>query len=369
MIQFYLTLQPKRDKIVVRILHLANHCNRANGHVHVSVDMACTQVKRNHIVAYACSGGDYVDLLQQNGVRVFFMPEPHRNFRHFFSALNSFRSIRKEFKPDVVHIHMAAQNVVVQPFRLLGLRTVTTIHNEFDRSAYLMRFASRIVVVSKHGADAMHCRGFPRSKIRVVVNGPINSPRLPLVFEKTALHHPALVTVCGMHRRKGIADLLQAFKLILPDHPGAHLYLIGEGPSRQEYETLAADLGLGAHAVFPGPLIDPRPYLHAADIFILASHSDPGPLVIAEARHAGCAVIATNVDGIPEMLNDGSAGILVPPRQPAALARALDHLLTDPAEAKKYAALAQKNVEQFTIERVCLDMERVYAENSGPQAP
>jgi len=56
----------------MRILHLANHCNRANGHVHVSVDMACTQAKQNHAVAYACAGGDYVELLQKSGVQVFF---------------------------------------------------------------------------------------------------------------------------------------------------------------------------------------------------------------------------------------------------------------------------------------------------------
>jgi len=77
----------------MRILHLANHCNRASGHVHVSVDMACTQVKQNHIVAYACSGGDYVELLQKSGVQVFFLAEPHRNLKQFFSALGQFNYI------------------------------------------------------------------------------------------------------------------------------------------------------------------------------------------------------------------------------------------------------------------------------------
>jgi len=171
--------------------------------------------------------------------------------------------IIKNFKPDVVHIHMVVQNVLVQPFRLFGLKTVTTIHNEFDRSVFLMRFASRILSVSKHGAEAMHRRGFPLSKIRVVVNGPVNSPRLPRAFEPVSLQHPALVTVCGMHHRKGIADLLHAFKLVLADHPKTYLYLVGEGPSRAEYESVAANLGLGGRAVFVGHLIDPRPYMFA----------------------------------------------------------------------------------------------------------
>lgn len=352
----------KMEKISVRILHLANHCNRANGHVHVSVDMACTQVKQNHIVAYACSGGDYVELLQKNGVQVFFLPEPHRNFKKFFSALSQFYYIIKNFKPDVVHVHMAAQNALVQPFRLFGLKTVTTIHNEFDRSVRLMGFASRIVCVSKRGAAAMHRLGFPLSKIRVVTNGPVNSPRLPAAFKSASLQHPAVLTVCGMHHRKGVADLLHAFKLVLADHPEAHLYLVGEGPSRAEYEALAASLGLGGRAVFVGHLIDPRPYMLAADIFVLASHFDPGPLVVAEARHAGCAIVATEVDGIPEMLDDGLSGILVPPKQPDALARALKQLLSNQPEIERYAALAKKNVERFAIERVCWDTERVYGE-------
>ena len=165
-----------------------------------------------------------------------------------------------------------------------------------------------------------------------------------------------------MHHRKGIADLLHAFKLVLADHPKTYLYLVGEGPSRAEYEALAASLGLGGRAIFVGHLIDPRPYMSAADIFVLASHFDPGPLVVAEARHAGCAIVATEVDGIPEMLDDGLSGILVPPRQPEIMARALKQLLSDPPEIERYAALAKRNVERFTVERVCRDMERVYGE-------
>ena len=165
------------------------------------------------------------------------------------------------------------------------------------------------------------------------------------------------------HHRKGVADISHAFKLVLEDHPKTYLYLVGDGPSRAEYQALAAVVfELGGRAIFVGHLIDPRPYMSAADIFVLASHFDPGPLVVAEARHAGCAIVATEVDGIPEMLDDGLSGLLVPPRQPEIMARALKQLLSDPLEIERYAAHAKRNVEQFTVERVCRDMERVYAE-------
>jgi glycosyltransferase involved in cell wall biosynthesis len=324
--------------------------------------MACTQARNGHVVGYACAGGDFVDVLKQNGVEVFFLPEPHHNIQQFVAAIFAISRIIYGFKPDIAHAHMAAQNVMIQPFRLLGLKTVTTIHNEFAKSAKLMGYASRIVSVSKQGVETMRKRGLAVARMRVVENGPVNSPRLPARFEVLELARPAIVTVCGMHHRKGLIDLLNAFKLVAAAHPAAHLYLVGDGPSREEYQALALALGLADRTTFAGFQEDPRSYLAGADIFVLASHADPGPLVIAEARNAGCAIVATNVDGIPEMLDFGAAGILVPPKDPTALAQALNGLIADPAEMQRYATLAKQGAERFTIERVCRDMDVVYAE-------
>jgi glycosyltransferase involved in cell wall biosynthesis len=181
-------------------------------------------------------------------------------------------------------------------------------------------------------------------------------------FTPAEIRHPAIITVGGMHPRKGIVDLLQAFSIVRKTCLEAHLYLLGEGPCQEEYEALAKSLNLVGSTHFLGFRDDPREYLSAADIFVLASHSDPGPLVIAEARNAGCAIIATNVDGIPEMLDHGAAGLLVPPKDPATLAAAIDGFLTDRAKLKKYSDMARKNVERFTISRVCQEMDEVYRE-------
>ena len=117
--------------------------------------------------------------------------------------------------------------------------------------------------------------------------------------------------VGGLHPRKGVGDLILAFKMFLSRHPNAQLYLVGEGPNLKDYTALVADLGI-AHCVhFVGAVNDPRPLLSAADIFVLPSRADPAPLVLSEAREAGCAIVASNVDGIPELLDGGDAGILV----------------------------------------------------------
>jgi glycosyltransferase involved in cell wall biosynthesis len=166
----------------------------------------------------------------------------------------------------------------------------------------------------------------------------------------------------GKHPRKGIGDLLHAFAQLRRSNPDAHLYLAGEGPMLDAYKALATELGVGDSAIFLGFCDDPRPYLFATDIFVLASHADPCPLVIAEARHAGVPIIASEVDGIPAMLDYGDAGILVPPSQPDVLAAALKRLLDEPALRRDYAARAKRGAERFTVERVCRDMEKIYAD-------
>lgn len=346
----------------MRILHLANHCGKANGHVNVSVDLACIQAKNGHHIGYASSGGDFIDLMQSFGVETFSIPEPHRNLPDYIKANLALARTLRTFKPDVVHVHMAAQSVLMQPFRLLGYKTVTSVHNEFDRSVWLMGLATRVVTVSYANAERMLERGFSKHRVRTVLNGSIGSPRLPSEFAEAQLEHPAILTVCGMHQRKGIPDLLHAFQIVRQNVPAAHLYLAGEGPSQTKYEELAKELGIADATTFLGFKDDPREYLYPADIFVLASHAEPGALVIAEARDAGCAIIGTNVDGIPELLDHGATGILVPPRQPESLAKALLQFLSDPDMLARYASLAKQSTERFSINRVCREMDAIYQE-------
>jgi glycosyltransferase involved in cell wall biosynthesis len=165
-----------------------------------------------------------------------------------------------------------------------------------------------------------------------------------------------------MHHRKGVSDLLKAFRIVLSQFPSANLYLVGSGPSLPEYKALSNQLGISSNAHFIGHRDDPREYLHASDIFVLASHADPGPLVIAEARNAGCAIVGTDVDGIPEMLDSGAAGILVQPKRPDLIAQAINSLLSNPMTLQKYAGMSRHNADHFTVGRVCREMDEIYAE-------
>ncbi|MEA3120302.1 MAG: hypothetical protein QOI13_3572, partial [Paraburkholderia sp.] len=164
--------------------------------------------------------------------------------------------------------------------------------------------------------------------------------------------------------------MLRAFSLLSDVVPDASLYLIGDGPDRSSFEALARELGVVERTHFMGFVLDPRAYLAGADVFVLASHKEAGGLVLSEAREAGCAIVATRVDGNPEMLDGGEAGLLVPPSSPGALANAIKLLLTNPRARAALVARTSLNLEAFHVQRVCdayLSIYRIGLDAVNPQ--
>ena len=171
-----------------------------------------------------------------------------------------------------------------------------------------------------------------------------------------------MLNVGGLHPRKGVADLLIAFDTVHRTVPAARLYLVGEGPCEAEYRSLAASLESSAAITFYGSAADPRAYLRGADIFVLPSLADPAPFVLSEAREAGCAIVGTEVDGIPELLEGGRCGLLVPPRMPGALADTLAMLAGNPATLAAWRRRSQINIDHLSVARVARDRVAIYRE-------
>ncbi len=355
----------------MRILHLLNtHADAGNGIVNVAIDLACLQAQMGHAVAIASSKGDFGALLAAHGVEVFTLPLPVGGAQSRSSRLSAlpkailgFRRLVRRWKPDIVHAHMVTGVVVV---RLSGLRPafrlVSTVHNEFQRSAPLMGFADRVIAVSNAVAANLKRRGIRARKIAVVQNGPLETPRRASAPSPLPLQRPAVLTVGGLYERKGIADLIAAFEIVAASVPEAHLYIVGDGPDRERFRAQAQRSSVAARIHFEGFQRDPRPYMLASDVFVLASHREPFGLVIPEARACGCAIVASNVDGIPETMDGGSRGILVAPKQPAALATVLADLLTDRTGLAAWRARAAEGLEWLSASRAARDTLAVYAQ-------
>jgi glycosyltransferase involved in cell wall biosynthesis len=326
------------------------------------VDLACTQAALGHEVYVCSAGGDFEELLYRNGVIHLTINQDRKIFsliKSVFAMAICFRRL----KPDIVHVHMMMSAVLVAVIRpILGFKFVTTVHNDFQRSAILMTLGQRVIAVSNACRYAMISRGISPKKIRTVLNGTLNSPRFAREIVPAPLpKHPAVTFVGGLHPRKGVTDLIEAHAKVVKVHQDAHLYLVGSGPFEQDYFELAEKLAPD-HITFCGHSDDPRTYLAESDIFVLPSHSEPAGLVISEAREAGCAIIASNVGGIPEMLEGGKAGTLVPPRNPELLAEAILRLLRDPPYLAEMRSRSQYNIEKLSLSRVTAETIRVYRE-------
>ncbi|QSV55260.1 MAG: glycosyltransferase family 4 protein [Dolichospermum sp. UKL201] len=351
----------------MRIIHILNHVQEiGNGIVNVAVDLACLQSQSGDDVAVISAGGGYEKLLNQFGVKHYEINQSRQPITMMKAAI-AYRKIVQEFQPDIVHAHMMTGVVLARALRWENRYIlVATVHNEFQRSSVLMGLADRVIAVSKAVKNSMGQRGIPEHKLRVVCNGTLGSPRTRKIsdYQPLSLQSPAIATVAGMYKRKGITELIAAFEEIAQDFPQVHLYLVGNGPDKQIFESQAQATAVSHRIHFEGFQPEPQRYLLACDIFVLASHRDPCPLVLSEAREAGLAIVATEVDGIPEALDNGKAGILVPAQDSHQLAKALIKLLSDANILQEWKQRSQENLEWLNVARVHQETLAVYEELS-----
>ncbi len=158
--------------------------------------------------------------------------------------------------------------------------------------------------------------------------------------------HERVIAAAGrFERQKGFAHLIDAMARVAAAAPDAHLLLFGDGPLRPQLEAQAASLGLGKVIRFAGWRDDLPALLPAAEVFCLSSLWEAFGYVLLDAMAARVPIVATAVDGVPEVLDGGRLGALVAPADPAALADALLQLLADPRRRAEWADAGRRELE------------------------
>lgn len=313
----------------MRIVHLMKHCERSNGHVHVAVDLACAQAAHGHEVWFASGGGTYSELLASRGVTLVDVPQSGR--RAFTAGVPALaRMVRRE-GVDVVHAHMLGAAVVgYVATRPSPAVLVTTMHNSFDRHSWLMRLGDVAVAVSGAEAEGMVARGFDPDRVATVPNGPLDSPRWSLpTGVGDDLPTPCVMTVSGLHGRKRVHDVVDAFASVAAGHPDWTLAIVGSGPDEAMLRARAAAALPEGRVAFVGAALNPMPLLRKAAVFVNMAEAEPFGLVVAEARSAGCAVVISDAGGMPEVAGPGATVLAV--GDVGALAGELSALMGDPA--------------------------------------
>jgi glycosyltransferase involved in cell wall biosynthesis len=163
-----------------------------------------------------------------------------------------------------------------------------------------------------------------------------------------------------LHESKGNSYLVAAAARVVAARPGARFVLVGEGPLRPELEAQAAGLGLGDRFVFAGFRRDAARTLSAFDLAVFPSLWEGTPLTAFEALAAGKPIVATDADGLVDILTDGRDAVVVPKADADALAEKIIWMMDHPDDRRRLAAAAHQSGQRYDIGAFVRKMERLY---------
>lgn len=282
-------------------------------------------------------------------------------------AFRRLYGLLRRFRPALLHIHgFKAALPGLPAARLAGVPALITVHNYPAHGALVHTPAAlkalgaqraQYITVSSALAHELNVSGIPRAQISVIHNGidpaPFEAAALARFEQKLGAGEIVVGTAARFAPQKGLAYFLQAAAALAPLFPQMRFVMMGDGPGRPALEKLARQLGLSGRFTFCGHCSDLVHRLASIDIFVLPSLTEGLSLTVLEAAAAGCAVVATRVGGLPEVIADGVHGMLIPPADGVALARAVAMLARDPAQARRLAQAGRERVKrQFTLERM-----------------
>jgi D-inositol-3-phosphate glycosyltransferase len=320
-----------------------------------------------------------------NVVERFGIPYPVLSFK----AYKSFTDVIEEC--DIVHAHGHAymsSYIACKVAKKYRKPFIVTQHNTFiDYQSWLnivehvndrtvgravLRSADRVITVSRKTMEYVLKLGADPSKTSVVHNGvdtnffrPTNRgesrDRLSLPKDKTIL-----ITIRRLVYKNGLDTFIESASNLRRDYPHLLFIIVGKGPSKELIEKRLRELRVEDRIRLVGfvpekllPL-----YYNAADYFVIPSSSGEGlPLVLLEAMACGLPTIATSVGGTPEIVKDMENGVLVPPRNPKALAETISMLLSNKGLGRAIGENARKTVEdEFPWEENVRRLQNVYDE-------
>jgi len=294
-------------------------------------------------------------------------------------AIVKLRRLMREFRADIVNTHsgrdtqlagMAARSMGKNRPRVVRTRHLALpITSRFTYST----LPDKVVAVSSFVRDYLVSAGIPDGQVEAVPTGIDLNRYTPadgggtLRSELSLPDATVLVgTVAILRVKKGHADLLRAAKTVLQSFPDTHFVIAGDGPQTENLQRLIVELGMEARVHMLGLRRDVMNVLQSLDLFVLPTHQEALGTAFIEAGAMGLPVVATDVDGVPEVVVDGETGVLVPPRDPAALAVAISGFLENPARRRDFGDNARRRVgSEFSREVMARRMQNLYASLLG----
>jgi glycosyltransferase involved in cell wall biosynthesis len=328
--------------------------------------------------------GHYWDVLRSWGVPVSTMvPQGFARAAIPFIFLRLFRLLGRN-RYDVVHTHLIGANVLAAPLAAWyrvpvrfthdqtndDVRHRSLIHRGLDNLAN--RLNHHIIAVSS-SIRAFLCReeGVSADKISVIYNSvdlerfsPQNGPGTRQVGRSRWELPPKALIVGGvgrLHYQKNFPLFLEVAAEVCARQPRAYFVIAGEGPERAALEEMSSRLGIASRVRFLGFVKDMPELYQCLDLLLLTSHFEGTPLTVLEAMAMGVPVVASQVDGVTEVLEDGRDGIQVPPGRRDLFVEEVCRVLADRGLRQRIARAGQdKARRQFSAEAMVRQVEALY---------
>jgi glycosyltransferase involved in cell wall biosynthesis len=360
----------------VRVVHLAISGEVAGGQL-VALQLARAARERGAEVEFVVPArGGFLDRLAAEGIPAHVLP-----LRRVVDVAAARRLRRLLDRKTILHTHtlaganvlgtLAAPGPVVRHLHIENYfrRATRPVLRRLDNAT--ARRCARLIAVSEDTRRAYERQGYPAGRIEVVYNGiDVDGPGSANGL-RAELGIPAAVPLVGEVGRlcdvKGQRELIQALARL----PGVRAVLLGkdlehEGAFQASLEREAERLGVRDRVVFAGHREDAASLVGELDLLVLPSWTEGLPGVVLEAMARSRAVVATPVGGTPEVVADGETGLLVPPRDPDALADAVSRLLADPELRRRMGEAGRRRVaEHFTAESMTRRVLEIYDEVAG----
>ena len=339
-----------------------------------------------HVVTQHNQGIPYEELMDGIHVHRFKWLEP-KEFKalvHFTGLIDNFRLITyvislflnlmwviKKYKINVIHSHSVIPTgfIGVIVAKIMGRPVFVTAHgmdiNNFEEKTFFKRLiqfslnnCNKTIAVSKNLALKMISFGVTEDKIIILRNAvdtnrfkPTNNQKIREIYNIN--NKDILILFVGyLDTFKGIFELINAFYKIQHDNKNVKLMIVGTGPKEHEIKDKVIKMNLKNSITFTGNLKPEEipDYYPAADIFALPSHTEGLPLVVLEAMSCGLPIIASNVGGIPEVVNEGKNGFLISPKNEEILTEKLRILIKNTQLRKQFAKKSAEIIEnEFDI--------------------
>ena len=336
-------------------------------------------LRQNNIITFlACPPSSALfTAAREEGITVF--PVPFRGEWDLGSVIE-LRSLIRNLKATIVHCHSSHSHAIawfatrgMKDCKLIVTRRVDfPVAKNFLSSWKYKKGIARIIAVSEGVKKVLVDSGLDPRKISVVHDGTETShyacrDKATYLYKELGLTpgKPVIGNIAALAPHKHQANLLEAAKIVIDQFPDAQFLIVGEGELEPALKRLADNLNIKKNIIFTGFRKDVPQILTILDIFAVSSYLEGLGSSTLEAMAAGLPIVATNTGGIPEVVDNGVNGLLVPTRNAPALAKAITGLLEKPELRKKMGLMSLKKVQDFSVEKMVAGNIEVYKQLSG----